>query len=331
MTKGAAPGIPEGVHSVRGRSRITTDLGRALRSPAVAIGNFDGVHLGHRALLEEALRITQSSGGETVALTFDPHPARFFAPSLAPPMLTPLGRRIELLQEAGAQVVLVEPFTAEFAGILAEDFVENVLVKDIGARHVVVGADFSFGKNRRGNTSLLASVGRRLGMGVSVVPQVTANGLVCSSTKIREFVLEGRVEGASLLLGRPFEIDGKVVRGAGRGRTLGVPTINVAHEGEILPRPGVYAGRARRIDPIQGDPTWLAAAISIGSNPTFTKPGDPEMFVEAHLLDFSGDLYDATMRLGFVAHLREQRRFASVDELVAAIQRDIARTREICT
>ena len=298
------------------------------RERRVAVGSFDGVHLGHRALLEEALRITRSSGGESVALTFDPHPARFFAPSLAPPMLAPLGRRIELLQEAGAEVVLVEPFTAEFAGILAEDFVENVLVKDIGARHVVVGADFSFGKNRRGNTNLLASVGRRLGMGVSVVPQVTANGLVCSSTKIREFVLEGRVEGANLLLGRPFEIDGKVVRGVGRGRTLGIPTINIAHGGEILPRPGVYAGRARRIE---GDPTWFAAAISIGSNPTFAKPGDPELFVEAHLLDFAGDLYDTTMRLAFVAQLREQRRYASVDELVAAIQRDIARTREICT
>jgi riboflavin kinase/FMN adenylyltransferase len=301
----------------------------------VAIGNFDGVHLGHRALLEETLRIARSSGGETVALTFDPHPARYFAPSLAPPMLAPLSRRIELLQEAGAEVVLVEPFTAEFAGMVAEDFVEKVLVKDIGARHVVVGADFSFGKDRRGNTALLASVGRRLGMGVSVVPQVTAaGGLVCSSTKIREFVLEGRVEGAGLLLGRPFEIDGKVVRGAGRGRTLGVPTINLAYEGEILPKPGVYAGRARRIDPIdpiQGDPTWFAAAVSIGSNPTFTKPGDPELFIEAHLLDFSGDLYDATMRLGFVAHLREQRRYASIDELVAAIQSDIARTREICT
>jgi riboflavin kinase/FMN adenylyltransferase len=263
-----------------------------------------------------------------VALTFDPHPARFFAPSLAPPMLTPLQRRIELLEEAGAEVVLVEPFTAEFAGMLAEDFVEEVLAKDMGARHVVVGADFSFGKNRRGNSNLLSSVGRHLGIGVSVVPQVTANGLVCSSTKIREFVLEGRVEGASLLLGRPFEIDGKVVRGAGRGRTLGVPTINLAYPGEILPRPGVYAGRARRID---GDPTWFAAAISIGSNPTFTKPGDPELFIEAHLLDFAGDLYDVSMRVAFVAHLREQRRYASVDELVAAIQSDIARTREICT
>jgi riboflavin kinase/FMN adenylyltransferase len=328
LTKGVAPGIPEGVHSVRGRNHVVEELGRALRGPAVAIGNFDGVHLGHRALLEEALRITRASGGEAVALTFDPHPARFFAPSLAPPMLTPLHRRIELLQEAGAEVVLVEPFTAELASMPAEGFVERVLAKDLGARHVVVGADFSFGKDRQGNTDLLASAGRRFGIGVSVVPQVTANGLVCSSTKIREFVLEGRVEGASLLLGRPFEIDGHVVRGAGRGRTLGVPTINLACEGEILPRPGVYAGRARRIE---GDPTRFAAAISIGNNPTFTKPGDPELFIEAHLLDFAGDLYDAHMRLAFVARLREQRRYADVGELVAAIQGDIARTREICS
>jgi riboflavin kinase/FMN adenylyltransferase len=294
----------------------------------VAIGNFDGVHLGHQALLAEARRVAQVSGGETVALTFDPHPARFFAPQLAPPMLLPLDRRIEVLQASGADVVLVEPFTAEFATLSAEEFIENVLAKDIGARHVVVGADFSFGRDRRGNTGLLASVGRRLGIGVSVVPQVTANGLVCSSTKIREFVLEGRVEGASLLLGRPFEIDGVVVRGAGRGRTLGVPTINLAHQGEILPKPGVYAGKARRIE---GDPTWFGAAISIGTNPTFTKQGDPELFIESHLLDFSGDLYDARMRLAFVAHLREQRRYTDVAALIAAIQADIARTRELCT
>ncbi len=327
MTEVNRPGIPKAVHSVRGRNRIIQDLGRPLRSPAVAIGNFDGVHLGHRALLQEARRITQATGGEVVALTFDPHPARFFAPSLAPPMLMPLHRRIETLQEAGADVVLVEPFTAELAGMSAEDFVEQVLKRDIGARHVVVGADFSFGKNRRGSTQLLTDLGRGLGIEVSVVAQVTANGLVCSSTKIREFVLEGRVEGACLLLGRPFEFDGKVVRGAGRGRTLGVPTINLAQEGEILPKPGVYAGRARRIE---GDPTWFAAAISIGNNPTFSKQGDPELFVEAHLLDFEGDLYDARVRLAFIAHLREQRRYAGAEELVAAIRGDIARTREIC-
>jgi riboflavin kinase/FMN adenylyltransferase len=328
LTKRERPGIPEVVHTIQGRRSITAALGRALRDPVVAIGNFDGVHLGHRALLDEARRITQVSSGEVVALTFDPHPARFFAPQLAPPMLTSLQRRTELLCEAGADVVLVEPFTAKFSSMAAEDFAQQVLVKEIGARHVVVGADFSFGKDRRGNTSLLANIGQHHSVGVSIVPQVTASGLVCSSTKIREFVLEGRIEGANLLLGRAFEIDSMVVRGAGRGRTLGIPTANLANEGEILPKPGVYAGRARRID---GDPTWFAAAVSIGNNPTFADKGDPELLVEAHLLGFSGDLYDTRMRLAFIAHLREQRRYASIGELVAQIQQDIARVREICT
>lgn len=269
-------------------------------------------------------------GGQSVALTFDPHPARFFAPALAPPMLTTLDRRIELLGNAGADVVVVEPFTAELAAVPAELFVEQILARDLGTRHVVVGADFSFGQGRRGNTTLLAELGARLGMGVTIVPQVTANGLVCSSTKVREFVLEGRVEGAALLLGRPFEIDGPVVAGAGRGRTLGFPTVNLANRGEIIPKPGVYAGRAFCLN---GDGDY-PAAISIGTNPTFvsTTPGqEPELLVEAHLLDFAGDLYGARLRLAFLAHLREQRRYAKVADLIAEIGRDIARTREICS
>lgn len=294
----------------------------------MAIGNFDGVHLGHRALVDEARRIARTSGGEVVALTFDPHPARFFAPSLAPPMLTSLERRAELLIEAGADVVLVEPFDAELARMPAERFVEEVLVRDVGAKQVVVGADFSFGKDRRGNTALLASLGRGLGLGLSVVPQVSAQGLVCSSTKIREFVLEGRVEGASMLLGRPFEIEGTVVHGAGRGRTLGFPTANLRHAGDILPKPGVYAGRVQHLD---GEHPWQVAAISLGHIPTFADGAQASLLIEAHVLDFSGDLYDARMRWAFVAHLREQRRFASVPELVTEIKRDIARTREICT
>ncbi len=329
MTNLDLAGIPKEVVTVSGRQRIADTVGGNLRKPAVAIGNFDGVHLGHRALLEEAQRLACASGGQSVALTFDPHPARFFAPTLAPPMLTPLSRRIELLQEAGIEVVLVEPFTAELAAMAAETFVEQVLAKDIGARHVVVGADFSFGKGRRGNTTLLASLGAGLGIGVSVIPQVTASGLVCSSTKIREFVLEGRVEGATLLLGRPFEIDGTVMPGAGRGHKLGIPTANLAPDGEILPRPGVYAGRACRLD---GERAWFAAAISIGSNPTFVSEApEPQLFVEAHLLDFAGDLYGARLRLAFVARLREQRHYPKVEDLVAEIGRDIARTREICT
>ena len=328
MTKRDLPGIPKGVQTIRGRRGIIPALGRGLRKPAVAIGNFDGVHLGHQALLEEAKRVAAASGGEVVALTFDPHPARFFAPALAPPMLTTLERRAELLQEAGAEVVLVEPFTAELAGMAAEVFVERVLAKEIGAHHVVVGADFSFGKDRRGKVEQLRDLGSRHGIGLSVIPQISSNGLPCSSTKIREFVLEGRVEGASMLLGRPFEIDGRVVRGLQRGRTLGVPTANLAQDGEICPKPGVYAGRAQRLD---GDAPWFAAAISIGNNPTFADKGDPQVLIEAYLLDFQGDLYDARLRLAFLAHLREQRRFSAVEDLVAEIQRDIARVREICT
>jgi riboflavin kinase/FMN adenylyltransferase len=328
LTNLCLAGIPEGVQTVSGRHRIVAELGGPLRAPAVAIGNFDGVHRGHRALLDEARRLACAAGGQTVALTFAPHPARFFAPDLAPPMLTQLTRRIELLQEAGADVVIVEPFTADFAALSAEAFVREVLHRDLGARHVVVGADFSFGRDRGGNTTLLANLGAQLGMGIRIVPQVTASGLVCSSTKIREFVLEGRVEGASLLLGRPFEVDGTVVQGAGRGRTLGVPTANLAPESEILPKPGVYAGRACRLG---GDRGCFATAISIGTNLTFAEKGDPRLTVEAHLLDFAGELYGTRLRLAFVARLREQRRFPNAEDLVAEIKRDIARTREICT
>jgi len=309
--------MPKAVQIVRGRRAIVP-----------ALGNFDGVHLGHRALFDEAKRVAAATGGEVVALTFDPHPARFLAPTLAPPMLTSAERRAELLREAGAEVVIVEPFTAELAGMAAEVFVEQVLAQEMGARHVVVGADFSFGKDRRGNIHLLRSQGERLGIGLSVVPQVSVNGLPCSSTKIREFVLEGKVEGARMLLGRAFEIDGRVVAGARRGRTMGVPTANLRPEGEIMPKPGVYAGRARRLD---GDPTWFLAAISIGNNPTFADQGDAQLLVEAHLLDFDGDLYGARLRLALLGHLREQRRFSNADELTAEIQRDIARVREVVT
>jgi riboflavin kinase/FMN adenylyltransferase len=260
-------------------------------------------------------------------LTFDPHPAHFFAPHLAPPMIAPIERRLELLAEAGADVVVIETFDAEFAAIEAEAFVETVLGRELGARHVVVGYDFSFGHGRHGTPALLTTLGQRLGIGVTVVPPVMADGLVCSSTKIREFVHEGRVDGAQLLLGRPFEITGEVVRGAGRGRGLGIPTANVRPEGELLPRTGIYAARARTLTQA---PIVRAAAVSVGTNPTFV-PGGREVTIEAFLLDFDGDLYGARLRLELLARLRDEHRFPSVEELLAQIQNDIARTREIAS
>ena len=315
---------------VRGRSAIAATLGRELRRPAIAIGNFDGVHRGHQALIATARRLAASNGGEVMALTFDPHPARLLAPALAPPLITSLERRAELLGEAGADVVVLEPFTHEFAAVQAEAFVSEVLQRDLRPASVVVGYDFSFGRGRRGDTAMLETLGAQHGFAVSIVRRVAVHGITCSSTKVREFVLEGRVEGAEVLLGRPFEITGEVVRGAGRGRGIGFPTANIRPEGDLVPKPGIYACRARILDgaPGGGDVALTRmAALSIGTNPTFVSAG--KVSVEAYLLDHEGDLYGKRLRLEVLTRLRDEQRFESVDALVAQIHADVARTREL--
>lgn len=312
---------------VRGRTAIAATLGRGLRRAAIAIGNFDGVHRGHQALLETARRLADTTGGEVVALTFDPHPARLLAPALAPPLIFSFARRAELLGEAGAEIVVVEPFTREFASIEAEAFAGEVLGRDLHPAHVVVGYDFSFGKGRRGDTALLESLGGRFGFGVSIVRRVAVHGLTCSSTKVREFVLEGRVEGAAVLMGHPFEITGEVVRGAGRGRGIGFPTANLRSEAELLPKAGIYAARAivLHADGSAGDSR--ACALSVGTNPTFVSDG--ALTVEAHLLDFEGDLYSHRLRVQLIERLRDELRFDSPEALIKQIEADVARTREL--
>jgi riboflavin kinase/FMN adenylyltransferase len=297
------------------------ELSRPLRQPAVAIGNFDGVHLGHQRLLAAA-RAAAGKDGESAVLTFEPHPVRVLAPKLAPPLLVTPARKLELIAAQGIDVTVVEPFTPELAASSPEWFVEELLVRGLGARHVVVGYDFTYGQKRGGNVDSLRAAGARHGFDVEVVQAVTVDGLVASSTKVREFVLEGNVAGARMLLGRPFDVDGKVVRGAGRGRTIGVPTANVVVDGELLPKPGVYAARVRP----DGGERWYDAAVNLGTNPTFVTGG--ALSLEAHLLDFDADLYDRRLRVGFVARLRDERRFTAIDELVAQIRRDIDAVRE---
>jgi riboflavin kinase/FMN adenylyltransferase len=316
--------MPEDVQVIRGRRSLPDSLGGRLRAPAVAIGNFDGVHRGHQALVSLAADLAHPRGGDAVVLTFDPHPARVLAPQLAPPMLMGLDRRLELLAQAGADVVIVEPFTADLARLSAEDFAA-VLRTELGADDVVVGHDFSFGAARRGDTQLLADLGARAGMAVHVLPAVKVEGMVCSSTKIREFVLEGRMEGARLLLGRPFELQGRVVHGLARGRGIGVPTANLRADADIVPELGIYAAWAE----ITESGLRKRAAVSIGTNPTFAASGLPPVVIEAHLIDFDGDIYDSHLRLEFVTRLRAQRRFASVDDLVAEIHRDIQNVKEL--
>ncbi len=296
-------------------------LPRRLDHPVVAIGNFDGVHRGHAHLFAQARQRAAELHGEAVVLTFDPHPAKVLAPSYAPPLITPLGRKLELIAATGVDVTVVEPFDRAFAARSPEAFVGEVLVAGLGAAHVVVGYDFTFGQKRSGTTETLAALGRAHGFGSTVVPPVSVDGIVCSSTKVREFVLEGRVDGAALLLGRDPEVQGEVVRGDGRGRTIGVPTANLRCETELVPKTGVYAGWAEHL----GDGRRWTAAINVGTNPTFVEA--QRVSVEAHLLDCDEDLYGARLRLGLVRRLRDEERFASKEALVEQIRRDIEATR----
>lgn len=317
------------MHIFRERAAWMADPARPVDA-VVAIGNFDGVHLGHQALLTRARERAGGTGSAGV-LTFDPHPARFFAPALAPRMIMPLETRLATLAACGADFALVETFDAALAALSPEAFVLDYLHRDLAVRHVVVGYDFAFGKGRKGNTSHLHSLAASVGMGVDVLDPVSVDGLVCSSSKVREFILEGKVEGAHLLLGRPFALEGVVVQGAQRGRQLGYPTANLAVATELIPRAGIYAAWAWCLaGDEEGAPlrSW-PAAVSVGTNPTFTSQAG--LTVEAHLIDFQGDLYGKALRIDFVARLRDERRFPSASALVAQIDLDVETSRRVLT
>jgi riboflavin kinase/FMN adenylyltransferase len=296
-------------------------------SGAVAIGNFDGVHLGHQALFAAA---AEDAAGPVCALTFEPHPARLLAPEYAPPLICELPRKRELIAACGVTDLVEQPFDAQFAATPPARFVEMLLATGVG--EVVVGHDFTYGKGRSGTAASLQAALEERGVKLRLVAPVTVNGLVCSSTKVREFVLEGRVEAANMLLGRPFDLDGEVVQGAGRGRKLGWPTANIRTTNELLPAVGVYAVRARLLP----GGAAIGGAANLGLNPTFRPQvalagaaGQPPLSLEVHLLDFSEDIYGKRMRVEFIRRLREERRFPNVESLKAQITQDVMQAREL--
>jgi riboflavin kinase/FMN adenylyltransferase len=296
--------------------------GIAIRGGSLAIGNFDGVHLGHQALLAAAREEARLSSGPSAALTFEPHPAKVLNPEMAPRLMTTLPRKLELLAESGLDATLIQTFDRSFAALSARDFVEGMLLGDLGVRSVVVGEDFSFGKGRTGSVRELEQWLPEGGARLRIVPQVKLEGIAISSTRIREMLLEGHVEGAARLLGRPFDLDGTVVRGLGRGAKIGWPTANVQSENELLPQSGVYAVRVRF------DGRELPGAANIGRKPTFGEGA--ALTVEVHLIGHSGEsLLGRELRVVFIARLRDEMRFPSVDALKAQIGRDVARAREL--
>jgi len=287
---------------------------RSLAGVALALGNFDGVHLGHRALFRRA-----AEHGRPGALTFEPHPGKVLQPELAPRLITPLPRKLQLLEAAGLDVTVVLPFTLALARTPARDF-ERQLFDVAGVRAVVVGRDYTYGSQRAGTVQSLAEAALARQAVVQVLDPVTVEGVVASSSRIREYILEGRVGAARALLGRPFDLDGLVVKGDGRGRSIGFPTANVDSHGELLPAAGVYAVR------LEGAGAWRGGAANIGTKPTF---GGSAVTVEVHVLDWTGDLYGQEVRVEFLERLRPERRFPSVSELTAQIQRDIEAARVV--
>jgi len=303
----------------------------ALRGAALAIGNFDGVHLGHQALVRLARERAAAREAPSAVLTFDPHPVRVLRPEVAPPLLTPMPRRLELLAGLGLDGAVVQPFDRALAATGAATFVSRDLAGSVGCREVVVGWDFTAG-HERARVDALRSLLAEAGIELHVVAPVASDGLTVSSTKIRELVLEGNVEAAAVLLTRPHEVEGEVVRGAGRGRGMGFATANL-QTGGLLPRNGVYAVRVALGPPGSG-PEALAGAplvggvCNVGVNPTVEAAGGVRL--ETHLFEHDGrDLYGAPMRVAFVARLRDERRFASLEALRAGIAADAARARSI--
>jgi len=306
------------VEVIRGHERAPAWAGGAV----IAIGNFDGVHVGHRALLQRARDLADAHAARVVALTFDPHPSTLFGK--APAQVCSLARRIELLGEAGADAVVVEPFTKELAARAPAAFVETILLRALQARAVVVGYDFCYGASRAGTVDSLRTQCGLAGVEVDVVAAVETAGEVASSTRIRQHLRDGELDAANRLLGRRWDIDGIVVHGAKRGRTIGIPTANIRPDSELLVRPGIYAVTLS----VEGAPA-LPAVASFGTNPTFVESGG--LVLEVHVLDGGGDYYDRRVRTAFAGYLRDEAKYDSIEALLAQIRLDIDAARRILT
>jgi riboflavin kinase/FMN adenylyltransferase len=286
----------------------------------LTLGNFDGVHLGHREIFRRVVDKARELKGTAVVVTFEPHPLRLLAPDKAPLQLNTPEEKVRLLAASCIDLLVVLNFTRQLADMPAEAFVRDILVGKLGVKHLIVGYDYAFGRNRQGDTNFLAVQARRHNFSLEVLEPVRAAQQAYSSTAIRRILREGRVAEAVKVLGRNFTLDGEVVHGDGRGRKLGFPTANLVTQKEILPRDGVYAVKVKWRD------AYYDGVINIGCRPTFA-PSAPTL--EIHLMDFHGDLYAERLRIYFVERLRDELRFASVEALQEAVFEDIARAREL--
>src|SRR4051794_35232549 len=287
--------------------------------PVLALGNFDGVHRGHRKILDRLHRVASERGATSVVMTFDPHPPRVVRPDKAPALLMTKAQKLEAIAQAGVQGAAIVRFTHELSRWEPETFVRTVLVDWLRVSEVWVGANFLFGHDRSGNFSMLRELGGRYGFKAEKIDPVRYKDFVVSSTRVRRLVSEGRMDEAGALLGHEYFLDGTVMRGDQRGRTLGFPTANLCTENELLPPHGVYATTARVGEAV------LASVTNIGTRPTVDNSG--RTVIETHIFDLDQDLYGSSIRVGFVQRLRDERAFESLELLRAQIDADCRRAR----
>ncbi len=294
--------------------RVREKIYQKFNAPSVALGNFDGLHRGHQEIIKRTVESAHSKKRDAIVYTFDPHPRLVLGLAPEIPRITTPRERADILEHLGVDVLILAEFTKEFASQTPEDFVQDVLVEEIGTRHLYIGENYRFGKGRTGNPEVLKKMAPELGFNVHVVSPVKVDGLVVSSSRIRELLIQGDIGEANRLLGREFTIEGRVIHGHHRGKKLGFPTANLKPEVKLRPPEGVYAVYCRVEDVI------YPGVMNIGYNPTFK---DRRVSYEAHILDFNRDIYGRTIRVYLVEKLREEMTFSGVEELKKQILEDI--------
>ncbi len=293
------------------------------KNTVVTIGTFDGIHRGHRKILDELLRISKEENSRNFVITFEPHPRTVVAQKFDIRLLTTLEEKKEIFENYGIENLMVINFTKEFSKLTSEEFIRKFICDKIGARHVVIGYDHKFGRNRDGNESTLRSLGEKFGFDVTQVPPIKENDVVISSTLIRNLLLKGKVEEANSYLGRNYSLSGKVVHGAGRGISLGFPTANLQPDSKrkLIPANGVYAVSVKLENKV------YFGVMNIGFRPTFNQT--PHAITEVHILDFNKDIYGENIKIEFVKRLRDEKKFVGKEELIKQIEDDIQRTKKI--
>ncbi|MBE0427075.1 MAG: bifunctional riboflavin kinase/FAD synthetase [Nitrospirae bacterium] len=296
-------------------------LNEAYPDTVLTIGNFDGVHLGHQKIFSRVIERAKEIKGTSMVMTFEPHPVKVLAPEREIKLLTPFEEKAKIIESTGIDVLLCAAFNREFASLLPDEFIEDVLVKKINAREIIVGSNYAFGKNKKGTVDILRRRGRKFGFNVRVVRHVKINGVIVSSSNVRNLLIRGSVNGVSNLLGRAYSIEGTVIKGKGRGKNLmDIPTANITTPVEISPKEGVYAVRAAFNGGIYD------GVANIGKNPTF---GNSNTSYEVHLLNFSYNILGKKLKIFFIERIRNERIFPDVHSLEKQIRRDIEYAKEI--